>query len=192
MVVSKGRDAIKKEMVSQVITSLKDRLLVDAPFDKDAAFLAILDGDKLNLQMDELACFAPGTLLLAARNFPEFEYIEKTAERLMKGCYAAWDLTVTGLAPEIFSWDTTRNSKYKKFLHEKKPDVFPVQPSYILRPETLESLYYFYIYTRDPIYQDMAWDIFNSLHTYCKANSGYTGVHRVDVTENTWDDREER
>lgn len=176
-------------MVAQIITSLQDNLLVDAPFDRRSAFLAVLDGDTLNLQMDELACFAPGSLLLAARQFPEFEYIEKTATRLMQGCYSAWDLTATGLAPEIFSWDTSR--KYRT-LEGKRPSVYPVHPSYILRPETIESLYYFYIYTKDPMYQDMAWDIFNSLYTYCKTESGYSGIHRVDVTDKTWDDREER
>ncbi|KAG2193710.1 hypothetical protein INT47_013178 [Mucor saturninus] len=188
LVVSRGHDPIKKEMVSQIITSLQDNLLVDAPFDRRSAFLAVLDGGKLNLQMDELACFAPGSLLLAARTFPEFGYIEKEATRLMAGCYSAWDLTLTGLAPEIFSWDTSR--KYRT-LEGKRPAVYPVHPSYILRPETIESLYYFYVYTKDPMYQDMAWDIFNSLYTYCKTKSGYTGIHRVDVTENTWDDREE-
>lgn len=194
LVVSKGHDKIKKEMVSQVISSLVDHLLVDAPSDPRAAFLAVLDGKEKNLQMDELACFAPGTLLLAARNFPEFAYIEKTAKRLMNGCYSAWDLTATGLAPEIFSWDTSRDSKYKHVYSQekKRPSVYPVHPSYILRPETIESLYYFYVYTKDPIYQDMAWDLFNSIYTYCKTNSGYTGVYRVDVTDKTWDDREER
>lgn len=176
-------------MVSQIISSLEHRLLVDAPFDSQSAFLAVLDGDKLNLQMDELACFAPGTLLLAARNFPEHRHVEKTAQRLMKGCYSAWDLTITGIAPEIFSWDTSRNQRYYR---GKRPDVYPVHPSYILRPETLESLYYFYVYTKDPIYQDMAWDIFNSLYTYCRAKSGYSGLRRVDTLGNMWDDREER
>ncbi|GAA5814581.1 hypothetical protein MFLAVUS_008080 [Mucor flavus] len=192
-VVSRGQDKIKTEMVSQVISSLVDNLLVDAPSDSRAAFIAVLDGKEKNLQMDELACFAPGSLLLAARNIPGLEHIEKTAKRLMNGCYSAWDLTATGLAPEIFSWDTSRGSNYEHVYdqNKKRPAVYPVHPSYILRPETIESLYYFYVYTKDPVYQDMAWDIFNSIYTYCKTNSGYTGVYRVDVTDKTWDDREE-
>ncbi|KAI8637057.1 glycoside hydrolase [Parasitella parasitica] len=192
LVVSRGKDGVKKEMVSQIISSLKDRLLVDSPFDSTVSFLAVLDGDRQILQMDELACFAPGSLLLAARTFPdEYKDLEKIAKRLMLGCYSAWDLTITGLAPEIFSWDTNRNSHAVYYDDSKRPAVYPVHPSYILRPETLESLYYFYVYTKNPMYQDMAWDIFNSLYTYCKGNSGYSGVKRVDVPEKTWDDREE-
>lgn len=121
--------------------------------------------------------------------------MEKIATRLMFGCYSAWDLTVTGLAPEIFSWDVSRKAGDQQpifFGGTQKPAVYPIHPSYILRPETLESLYYFYVLTKDPMYQDMAWDIFNSLYTYCKTKSGYTGVKRVDVTSKTWDDREER
>jgi hypothetical protein len=53
-VVSRGQDEVKRAMVSQVISSLEDRLLVNSPSDPNASFLAILDGDKLNLQMDEL------------------------------------------------------------------------------------------------------------------------------------------
>lgn len=94
---------------------------------------------------------------------------------------------MTGLAPEVFTWDMK-----PRFFYEHKPSVVPVVKSYILRPETLESLYYFYVYTKNPVYQDMAWDIFNSLYTYCKANSGYTGLYNVDDIEYPWDDREER
>lgn len=119
--------------------------------------------------------------------------MEKIAERLMNGCYSAWDSTITGLAPEIFSWDTSNNYDTKGIYYKGSwPPVYPVHPSYILRPETLESLYYFYVYTQDPIYQDMAWDIFNSIYTFCKSKSGYTGVKRVDLISKTWDDREER
>ncbi|KAI8984576.1 glycoside hydrolase [Mycotypha africana] len=195
LVIAKGKDPAKWQMVSEVISSLENYLLVDSPSDRHASFLALLESDEQVLQMDELACFAPGTLLLLARTFPrEYGNIETIATRLMNGCYSAWDLTATGLAPEVFSWaqpdpdigdsDTDGNDR-------KKPAVYPIHPSYILRPETIESLYYFYVYTHDPIYQDMAWDIFSSMYTYCKAKSGYSGVTRVDVPTKTWDDREE-
>ncbi|KAI9487145.1 MAG: glycoside hydrolase, partial [Benjaminiella poitrasii] len=193
LVVSKGKDPIKAEMVSQIITGLQKKLLVDSPSDPNASFLANLDGGNQTLQMDELACFAPGTLLLAARTFPEHKEIETIAKRLMYGCYSAWDLTVTGLAPEIFSWETEHHDRSRGVYYdeENRPAVYPIHPSYILRPETIESLYYFYVFTKDPIYQDMAWDIFSSLYTYCRSRSGYSGVKRVDVPMLTWDDREE-
>lgn len=58
--------------------------------------------------------------------------------------------------------------------------------------ETLESLYYFYRFTHDRRYQDMAWEIFDAIHTYCRANSGFSGVADVDSFYPRWDDRQER
>lgn len=52
--MSRGKDGVKKEMVSQIIASLKDKLLVNSPSDPSASFLAVLDGNRQNLQMDEL------------------------------------------------------------------------------------------------------------------------------------------
>ncbi|KAI7901916.1 glycoside hydrolase [Cokeromyces recurvatus] len=193
LVISRGKDPIKSKMVSQLISGLQKQLLVDSPSDPNASFLANLDNGKQILQMDELACFAPGTLLLAARILPNHKEVESIAKRLMHGCYSAWDLSKTGLAPEIFSWDTNHHDQSKGIYYDvnDRPAVYPIVPSYILRPETLESLYYFFVLTKDPIYQDMAWDIFSSLYTYCRSKSGYSGVRRVDIPTPTWDDREE-
>jgi len=94
----------------------------------------------------------------------------------MHGCYSAWDTTETGIAAEIFSWEDGMHSVY---------------PAYILRPETIESLYYFYRITGDTQYQDMAWDIFNSLYTYCRSRTGYSGLVNVDSVDSPQDDRQE-
>ncbi|KAI8888018.1 glycoside hydrolase family 47 protein [Backusella circina FSU 941] len=222
LVTSKGQDLVKRDMVSQVIAGLESELLDPSPIDDTAAFLANRVGGRKIRNMDELACFAPGSLLLAARNFPELMNVEETAKKLMKGCYSAWDSTNTGLAPEIFGWigpdevdepkepekgavakafiyfqdreGTMLNRKYNEDKMKKKKQqrpLYPVHPTYILRPETVESLYYFYVYTHDKIYQDMAWDIYNSLYTYCKANSGFSGLRHVDNIDKLWDDRQE-
>lgn len=186
LVVSNGKDEKKFKMVREIIRGLENKLVVDSSVDPDSSFLVEINGNSPTYRMDELACFAPATLILAARTFPDdFEHIEHIAKRLLNGCFSAWDSTATGLAPEVFTWNT------KNYFYEQTPPVTPVIKSYILRPETLESLYYFYVYTHDTIYQNMAWDIFNSLYTYCRANSGYTGLYNVEDTENSQDDREE-
>jgi len=55
--------------------------------------------------------------------------------------------------------------------------------------ETLESLFYFYRLTGDPKYQDMAWEIFESIETHCKTEHGYSSVENImdnqgDITSN--------
>lgn len=57
--------------------------------------------------------------------------------------------------------------------------------------ETLESVFYFYQFDRNKNYQDIAWEIFNSLHTYCRAHSGFSGLDNVDSFTPKWDDRQE-
>jgi hypothetical protein len=54
LVVSNGKDHVKSQMVSQIVSSMQHSLLVDSPSDPSSSFLAVLDGDRLNLQMDEL------------------------------------------------------------------------------------------------------------------------------------------
>ncbi|KAI8089834.1 glycoside hydrolase [Halteromyces radiatus] len=195
-VFSNGQDTQKKEMAIQAVQGLQ-KFLLQSPKDyDDIAFLANINNGIMTPLMDELACFAPSVLLLSARWIEELADVEQDAAKLLRGCYRAWASTRTGIAPEVFGWiDKNGNSGIN--LTERQSQlsqqfgVFPVYPSYILRPETLESLFYFYQTTGDKRYQDMAWDIFNSLHTYCLANSGFSGIDNVDAFSPKWDDRQE-
>ena len=51
--------------------------------------------------------------------------------------------------------------------------------AYILRPETMESLYYAYRVTGDRKYQDMAWEAFGNMKEVAKAGSAYASVRDV-------------
>lgn len=76
--------------------------------------------------------------------------------------------TPTGLSPEIIHFNN--NSE----MYSKKADS-----RYLLRPETMESLYYLYYYTNDSIYKEWAWNIYQSVKINCKSNYGY--AHYKDV-----------
>jgi hypothetical protein len=51
----------------------------------------------------------------------------------------------------------------------------------LLRPETLESIFYMWRRTKDPMYREWAWDIFTSFHAHCKTpeTGGYAGLRNV-------------
>lgn len=52
----------------------------------------------------------------------------------------------------------------------------------MLRPETLESLYYLYWITREDVYRDQAWEIFEAFEEHCRVDrGGYAGL--ADVTD---------
>ncbi|KAI9272993.1 glycoside hydrolase [Phascolomyces articulosus] len=196
-VMAGGKDTEKKDMMVQSIRSMERYLITRPKGHPELALLSDINGETHSPVMDELACFAPGNLLLAARTTPELADIEPLAFDMMHGCYNAWASTRTGIAPEVFAYmdedgntvvgNLTGRREYLARVH----GVFPLAASYILRPETIESLFYFYRFTHDRRYQDMAWDIFNSIHTYCRANSGFSGINNVDAYYPNWDDRQE-
>ncbi|KAI9277179.1 glycoside hydrolase [Phascolomyces articulosus] len=149
-------------------------------------FLAEIDEDYKLLQTGELVCFIPGNILLGARLLGDSE-LTKFASELMKSCYDTWAVTPTGLAPETWSWiDKAQNiSSFPEIMQSamKTTGFIPQDVQYDLRPETIESIFYFYRLTGDPKYQDMAWKIFESIEKYCKTASGYTRVNDISSSE---------
>ncbi|ORX57557.1 seven-hairpin glycosidase [Hesseltinella vesiculosa] len=148
-------------------------------------FLGEINDDLKLLQTGELICFIGGNILLGARylNRPE---LDKFAKDLTDGCMTAWEKMPTGLAPEAWSW-VDESQRLETFPNDVRLAMqtfgfIPQDKSYDLRPETLESLFYFYRITGDKSYQDKAWKIFKSIDTYCKVQYGYSRV--LDTTAN--------
>lgn len=48
-----------------------------------------------------------------------------------------------------------------------------------LRPEVLEAIFYMWRWTRDPMYRDWAWEIFERTERVCRSEVGYTPVENV-------------
>merc|ERR1719326_1213999 len=69
----------------------------------------------------------------------------------------------TFLAPEISYFNTIKDSTKKDF------NVKPNDAHHLLRPETVESLWYLYYFSGNKTYQDWGWKIFQGIETYCKA-----------------------
>jgi len=51
---------------------------------------------------------------------------------------------------------------------------------YLLRPETVESLFVLYRITGDPKYQEYGWDIFQAIEKYCKTSTAFTSIRSVE------------
>ncbi|KAL2119616.1 hypothetical protein VTJ04DRAFT_6577 [Mycothermus thermophilus] len=56
-----------------------------------------------------------------------------------------------------------------------------LNPTYLLRPEVIESYYHAYRATADPKYQDWAWAAFTAVNRTCRAGSGYSAVRDVNA-----------
>lgn len=58
----------------------------------------------------------------------------------------------------------------------------------MLRPETIESLFYMFVATGKEEYRNMAWTIFNSIRRYARVDAGYASVENVDSIDEDIDD----
>jgi mannosyl-oligosaccharide alpha-1,2-mannosidase len=63
---------------------------------------------------------------------------------------------------------------------------------YMLRPETLESIFLAYRLTGDPRYREIGWKIFESIQKYCRLEGGgYASILNVDDVNTHRDDKME-
>jgi len=50
----------------------------------------------------------------------------------------------------------------------------------IERPETVEALFYLWRATKDPVYREWGWEIWQAFEKNCRVEAGYSGL--VDVS----------
>lgn len=135
-------------------------------------FVGELNHNRFNPKMDHLVCFLPGTLALGAHHGLPGAHME-LALQLMETCHQMYAQMETGLSPEIahFSLQPSAGSDVL---------VKPADRHNLLRPETVESLFYLHRFTRDDKYRDWGWDILQSFNRFTKVpGGGYTSINNV-------------
>ncbi|KAJ3207167.1 hypothetical protein HDU67_007625 [Dinochytrium kinnereticum] len=118
---------------------------------------------------EHLSCFAGGMFGLGAVASGEYEDNQKdvyqTGRDVTDTCWMSYEATKTGLGPE-----RVRGS-----------DLKPVSSVYHQRPEVIESQFYFWRLTHEPIFRERGWAMVQSLEKFCKSESGgYFGLTNVD------------
>ncbi|MEQ2179406.1 hypothetical protein GOODEAATRI_024616, partial [Goodea atripinnis] len=126
---------------------------------------------------DHLVCFLPGTLALGVHNGLPGDHMD-LAVQLMETCYQMYKRMETGLSPEIahFSMQASEGQDVivkssLVFKGQAKMLLVVLQPAdrhNLLRPETVESLFYMHRFTKDSKYRDWGWDILQSFNKYTK------------------------
>ncbi|KAK5581101.1 hypothetical protein RB653_001129 [Dictyostelium firmibasis] len=128
-------------------------------------------------RQEHLTCFAGGMFALAAvsnitgDDKKSLHYME-VGEMVTKTCAKAYMITSTGLAPESYHIDP-KNGNIR--WHGSSTLSW-----YLLRPETVESLFILYRLTGDAQYQEWSWKIFEAIQDVCKKENGYVGLKNVD------------
>jgi mannosyl-oligosaccharide alpha-1,2-mannosidase len=155
---------------------------------------------RLSPKQDHLVCFLGGSLMLSATTTGSLPVsTPPLASELTKAGQKNWKLgvelintcmdtyeTATGLSPEIVHFYTNDGNErptsdrdwYVKNGASGQPSY---DARYILRPETMESLFIAYRLTGDDRYREYGWKIFQSIEKYCRLESGgYASILNVD------------
>jgi len=162
---------IYRRMYSESIVALEKHLLKRS-IPSRHLYVAEMEHDETNSDFEHLACFIPGMLVLGAQEIPERKKDYKFAVDLMETCVDLYISTATGLAPDHVSFNTHNDRDY-----------VVRDPKYMLRPETVESLFYLYKYTGSEWYRRMAWKIFLNIEQYCKTEAAFSGIRDVTSTQ---------
>lgn len=159
------------------IDGVLEHLVRTTPNEKHVYVGELINGKDFKPKMDHLTCFLPGTLLLGHVNGMPPKHLQ-LAQGLMETCFQTYMKQPTQLAPEIAYFNLKDESETD--IYVKSNDAHN-----ILRPEFVESLYYFYALTGNTTYQDMGWTIFNAFEKYTKVKHGYTSIGNVKSVLNT-------
>ncbi|XP_050069171.1 endoplasmic reticulum mannosyl-oligosaccharide 1,2-alpha-mannosidase [Anopheles maculipalpis] len=165
------------EDYQQSIRGVLNQLVRTTPNEKHVYVGELLNGKDFKPKMDHLTCYLPGTLLLGYKNGMPKTHL-RLATDLLETCYQTYMKQPTQLAPEISYFNV--NGESETDIYVKTNDAHN-----LLRPEFIESLYYFYAITGNRTYQDMGWTIFEAFNRYTKVKNGYTSIGNVKNPLNT-------
>jgi len=153
------------ELYRNAIRGMKDQLLVQ---EGEAWFVPRMEEGKLKDKFEHLTCFLPGTMALGAyvKANPSDDMNKddlEVAEEVSDTCVALYETGREGLAPDQISFT-------------EDGEIMPVDNRYLLRPETVESLFYLWRITKKPRYRREGWEIFKAIQSNCRTEYGYTTV----------------
>ncbi|KAJ1737455.1 hypothetical protein H4217_003169 [Coemansia sp. RSA 1939] len=168
------------DMWNESLRSIK-KYLIARGSDK-RLYMGVGDNEGLDSISDTFTCFFPGTLALAARLQNDNETLE-LAHSLLLTSYNTFARMPTHIGPENFGFlpDGDDDSDLLKSQRAdiKKYGFYLDRPYYLLRPEAIESIFYFYRITGDEKYADWIWEIWQGIKANCAVDGGFAGLRDV-------------
>lgn len=161
----------------RAIDGVLTQLMRRTPREQHVYIGELINGKEFKPKMDHLTCYLPGTLLLGHKyGMPDSHLL--LARDLLETCYQTYMKQPTQLAAEITYFALTDAEEHDLY-------VKPNDAHNLLRPEFIESLYYFYALTGNRTYQDMGWNVFQAFEKHTKVASGYSSIGNVKNVLNT-------
>lgn len=194
------QEPVYLEMYNEAMNGVKTHLWKHS-LPSHLSFIAELPtgvGGSISPKMDHLVCFLPGTLALGATEGKTVDDARKEnggakwgkrqeedlqlARELTRTCYEMYNVTATGLAPEI-AYFNTKDDEHVDRVEDPKEDIIikPRDGHNLQRPETVESLFIMWRVTKDIIYREWGWKIFEAFmkHAAVPDGGGFTSLDDV-------------
>lgn len=134
-----------------------------------------------------MASFAAGNFILGGHLLGRDDY--RAFGLALAASYAHnYERTPARIGPEVFRWvdaalpgDARDNAPppANQSAFYAAAGFYTTAADYILRPETVESLYYAYRLTGDTAWQERAWRAFEAVNATCRAGSAYAQLADV-------------
>ncbi|VVT45027.1 uncharacterized protein SAPINGB_P000613 [Magnusiomyces paraingens] len=196
-----SKEQIYKEMYDEAVEGIKKYMVAQSVPNKLTYIGELPDGIGGNLspKMDHLVCFVGGMLGIGATGGHNIDTARRMkwttnqendfrlAMELTRTCYELYNKSPTGLAPEIVYFNDAADST--KDFTVKRLDGHNLQ-----RPETVESLFILWRLTKNPIYRQWGWEIFESFKEFAlipNSDAGFTSLNHVNKESPTFRDNME-
>jgi mannosyl-oligosaccharide alpha-1,2-mannosidase len=132
------------------------------------------EGERIDPIMEHLATFAGGMFAVGSvqANLNALEDLH-LADELARTFWTVYKGFPAGVMPERVRYNTDRE--------DDKRDFRMVADSYILRPESVESVYYMWKFTGLQKYRDYAWSMFQGINRSCRVQFGYAAIEGIEL-----------
>lgn len=160
------------------------KYLAETPTGGNLTFITSTTGASLDHESGHLECFAGGNFILGGKMLNETRYID-FGLKITESCHEMYARTATGVGPEKIRWPPAIMTPEQD--NQFKNLGFAItNPSYELRPESVESYYYAYRATKDRKYQDWAWEAFIAIVSHTKTRNGFSPISNVNRVGGGW------
>ncbi|KAF7798520.1 hypothetical protein EIP86_009741 [Pleurotus ostreatoroseus] len=193
------------DMYLESTEAIINELLYVSP---ERKLLYVVDANRATVNPDNnlqhLSCFIAGLFALGAATIPDVDPRHAwAAEGLAHTCWITYADSVTGLGPERVHFPASGAKwvdEIASWEEQGRPggappgvnDAVPVTDDaakeykasdarYLLRPETLESIYIMWRTTGDAKWRDRGWAIFEAIDEHTRTENAYASVLNVNV-----------
>jgi mannosyl-oligosaccharide alpha-1,2-mannosidase len=152
-----------------VVRDIKEKLLFKTIHNKLVGIGLANTGGSIQPEMEHLATFAGGMITIGTvKGNPKAGEDLDLAGELARTFAKVYTETSSGVMAERVMYNVDRP--------DNPADFWGLVNQYILRPESVESVYYMWKFTGDQKYRDWAWEMWKGINRSCRSQHGYTSI----------------